>query len=121
MINLKEARNNLEQFYQEGIELKLDDAGTGYGGFSYIQELGISTLKIDKMFVDTIEKEDVKSSVLAAIISFAKSSKLGMIAEGVEEQYQVDFLKQHGVFNIQGYFYGKPMPLEEFKAWLEQR
>ncbi len=119
--DLQAARKSLEQFFDKGIELKLDDAGTGYGGFSYIQELGISTLKIDKMFIDTIEKDDVKSSVLEAIISFAKSSDLGMIAEGVEDQYQVDYLKQRGVFSIQGYVYGKPMPIGEFQDWLQAR
>ncbi len=109
------------QFYKKGITLKLDDAGTGYGGFSYIQELGISTLKIDKMFVDTIARDDIKSSVLDSIISFAKSSKLGMIAEGVEEQHQVEYLKQHDVFLIQGYVYAKPMPIAELKKWIDVR
>jgi len=119
--NLEGARNNLEAFYEKGITLKLDDAGTGYGGFSYIQELGISTLKIDKMFVDTIAQDDIKSSVLESIISFAKSSGLGMIAEGVEEQHQVDYLKQHDVFLIQGYVYAKPMPIAELKQWIDAR
>ena len=119
--NLEEARRRLEAFYKKGITLKLDDAGTGYGGFSYIQELGISTLKIDKMFVDTIARDDIKSSVLDSIISFAKSSKLGMIAEGVEEQHQVEYLKQHDVFLIQGYVYAKPMPIAELKKWIDVR
>lgn len=119
--NLKQARQHLEGFYQRGIGLKLDDAGTGYGGFSYIQELGISTLKIDKMFVDTIGRNDIKGSVLEAIISFAKSSKLGLIAEGVEDEHQVQYLKQQGVVMIQGYVYGKPMALAELKAWINQR
>ena len=119
--DLEEARNRLEAFYQQGITLKLDDAGTGYGGFSYIQELGISTLKIDKMFIDTIARDDIKSSVLESIISFAKSSGLGMIAEGVEEQHQVDYLKQHNVFLIQGYIYAKPKPIAELKQWIDAR
>ena len=93
----------MEDFYQLGMSLKLDDAGTGYGGFSYIQELGVSTLKIDKMFVDTINSDDVKHTVLDAIISFAQSSELGTIAEGVESESQVSYLKEQGVFLIQGY------------------
>lgn len=116
--DLEEARRYLEDFYRTGIELKLDDAGTGYGGFSYIQELAISTLKIDKMFVDTIASDDVKGSVLESIISFAKASNLEMIAEGVENERQVQYLKERGVFYIQGYVYAKPMPLAEFQAWL---
>ena len=119
--NLEQARNNLEAFYQQGINLKLDDAGTGYGGFSYIQELGISTLKIDKMFVDTIDRDDIKGSVLESIISFAKSSKLGMIAEGVEHPHQVEYLKQRDVLMIQGYVYAKPMPIAQLKQWIASR
>ncbi|MCP3686868.1 MAG: cyclic diguanylate phosphodiesterase [Gammaproteobacteria bacterium] len=115
--DLSAARKSLDSYYHLGTSLKLDDAGTGYGGFSYIQELGISTLKIDKMFVDTINNDDVKSSVLDAIISFAKSSGLDAIAEGVETEAQVKYLKEQGVYLIQGYFYGKPMPVEEFKQW----
>ena len=119
--NLEQARACLDDFYKKGIELKLDDAGTGYGGFSYIQELGISTLKIDKMFVDTINSDDLKGSVLDAIISFAKSSNLKMIAEGVEHQDQVEYLKERDVFMIQGYIYAKPMPIEQLKTWLAER
>ena len=101
--------------------MKLDDAGTGYAGFSYIQELGISTLKIDKMFFDTINSNDLKSSVLDAIISFAKSSNLKMIAEGVEHQHQVEYLKERDVFMIQGYIYAKPMPIAQLQKLLQER
>lgn len=119
--DLKEARDRLEVFFQKGIKLKLDDAGTGYGGFSYIQELGISTMKVDKMFVDAIESDDIKTSVLDSIIAFAKSSELEIIAEGVEEESQVEYLKTQNVFLIQGYVYAKPMPIAELKKWINAR
>ncbi|MFA0350418.1 EAL domain-containing protein, partial [Vibrio sp. 10N.222.55.C6] len=96
--DLERAKSTLKHFYQYGINLKLDDAGTGYGGFSYVQELGIDTLKIDKMFVDTIETTDVKTSVLDAIISFIQTSNLKAIAEGVETKEQVEYLKQRGIY-----------------------
>ncbi len=118
--DLRAARETLEKFYQLGISLKLDDAGTGYGGFSYIQELGISTLKIDKMFVDTINSNDVKHSVLGSIISFAKSSDLGTIAEGVEDESQVEYLKEQGVYLIQGYVYAKPMAAKNLIVWMDK-
>lgn len=113
------ARSILDEFYRIGIDLKLDDAGTGYGAFSYIQELGINSLKIDKMFIDTIQVADVKHTVLDAIISFVQTSNLDAIAEGVESEEQIDYLKQRGVFKIQGYVYSKPLPFTEFKAWLK--
>jgi sensor c-di-GMP phosphodiesterase-like protein len=116
--DLKTARFQLDKFFNYGIDLKLDDAGTGYGGFSYVQELGINTLKIDKMFIDTIDSDDVKASVLDAIINFAQTSKLKIIAEGVEEQSQVSYLAKQNVFVIQGYVYAKPLAKEDLLAWL---
>jgi len=118
--DLAQARRALQNFYDLGVELKLDDAGTGYGGFSYIQELNISTLKIDKMFVDTIASEDLKGAVLESMISFAKDSHLGMIAEGVEDKHQVSYLQERNVYLIQGYVYAKPMPIEEFVDWVKK-
>ncbi len=116
--DLKQARNHLDVFYKAGIELKLDDAGTGYGGFSYIQELEVSTLKIAKMFIDTIASDDIKAPILKSIISFAKTSNLKIIAEGVEDETQVEYLKEHGVFLIQGYVYARPMPINDLIDWL---
>jgi sensor c-di-GMP phosphodiesterase-like protein len=119
--DLHTAREELNKFFDYGIDLKLDDAGTGYGGFSYVQELGINTLKIDKMFVDTINGNDVKASVLEAIISFAQSSELSTIAEGVEELSQVTYLAEHNVFAIQGYVYARPMAKKDFLVWLQEQ
>ncbi|GAA0780662.1 MULTISPECIES: EAL domain-containing protein [Pseudomonadati] len=113
--DLVAARKMLDKFYAIGIDLKLDDAGTGYGGFSYVQNLGISTLKIDKMFVDTIGHEDnFNAKTIEAIISFAQKSGLSIIAEGVEDNKQVAYLSQHGVHLIQGYVYSKPLPAKQF-------
>lgn len=115
-------RRVLEAMVQAGFEVKLDDAGTGFGGFSYVQELPIGTLKIDKMFVDTLRAgQDAKRPVLDAIVEFARISGLKTIAEGVETEDQVRQLAALGVHAIQGYVFGKPMPFEEFKAWAARR
>ncbi|RBM52646.1 EAL domain-containing protein [Vibrio tarriae] len=108
-----------EVFYllKKGYQFKIDDFGTGYGGFAYIQNLQISSIKIDKMFVDTIDTSDVKISVLDSIIASAKHGNIEVIAEGVEGQHQVDYLAERGVYWIQGYFYAKPMPLAEALAF----
>ena len=94
-------------------DFKLDDFGTGFGGFSYLQRLGINSIKIDKMFIDTIGTKDLKGAVLDAIIAFGHESNMEMIAEGVETQEQVDYLAAKGVYQHQGYFYSKPLPLKE--------
>lgn len=115
-------RQVLQAMVQAGFEVKLDDAGTGFGGFSYVQELPIGTLKIDKMFVDTLRTgQDAKRPVLDAIVEFARISGLKTIAEGVETEDQVRQLAALGVHAIQGYVYGRPMPFDEFKTWAENR
>ena len=110
----------IEQLRAKGIDVKLDNAGTGYGGFSYIQELNIRSLKIDKMFIDNIGTGDIKLSLLNSIIAFGKEAGMEMIAEGVETQAQSHYLAEHGVYLQQGYFFGKPMPFEDFSRFCQR-
>ncbi|WP_434662299.1 EAL domain-containing protein [Aeromonas sp. NJAU223] len=119
--NIKVAAREIAKLGLRGYHFKIDDFGTGYGGFAYLQQLGIRSIKIDKMFVDTIGTQDFKRTVLDAIIAFGHESKMEMIAEGVENQAQLDYLTKHGVYLIQGYVYAKPMPLEEALAWNPQQ
>lgn len=121
--DLNRGRVALQNLVAAGIEIELDDAGTGFGGFSYIQELPISTIKIDKMFIDTLRQEvaDPKRAVLQAIIEFAKAADLHVIAEGVETEEQVRQLGLAGVFQIQGFVYSRPIPAEEFIHWMDTR
>lgn len=93
----------------------------GFGGFSYVQELPIKTLKIDKMFIDTLRKgsTDPKRDVLHAIIEFARVATLEVIAEGVETEDQVALLRDAGVYAIQRFVYARPMPVDEFIRWAQ--
>jgi EAL domain-containing protein (putative c-di-GMP-specific phosphodiesterase class I) len=85
LTDLAVGRDRLLCLANSGVDIKIDDAGTGFGGFSYVQELPVSTLKIDKIFIDTLRaKGDAKRPVLDAIIHFARESGLSTIAEGVE-------------------------------------
>ena len=120
--DLESGRRALGKLVANGIDVKLDDAGTGFGGFSYVQELPIGTLKIDKMFVDTLRiGGDAKRQVLDAIVRFAQTSGLQTIAEGVETPEQVAQLSAMGVFAIQGYVYAKPMKGDDFIRWMATR
>lgn len=110
----KQARLIMDKFSQLGIIFELDDAGTGYGSFSYIQELGFDILKIDKMFVDTIMSDNIKINVLDGIIEFGHTANITMIAEGVEYEKQADYLRKKGVFLHQGYYYSKPLNQKAF-------
>ncbi|WP_084419392.1 EAL domain-containing protein [Photobacterium sp. J15] len=112
--DLAMASDVIEQLRQKGVDVKLDDAGTGYGGFSYIQQLNIRSLKIDKMFVENIGTTDIKLSLLNSIIAFGKEAGMEMIAEGVETEEQSKYLAEQGVYLQQGYFFGKPMIFKDF-------
>ncbi|WP_076538885.1 EAL domain-containing protein [Shewanella sp. UCD-KL21] len=115
IVDLVKARKMLDKFYAIGVDLKLDDAGMGYGGFNYVKNLGISTLKIDKAFIDTIGvKDNFNEKTLDAIISFANKSGLTVIAEGVETQQQLAYLQSQGVDLIQGYVFSKPLSFYDF-------
>ena len=113
IVNIELAKKEINKLIELGTTFKLDDFGTGYGGFNYLQELGLRSIKIDKMFIDTIGTDDLKRNVLDAIIAFGKEAKMEVIAEGVETKEQVDYLVNKGIFLIQGYYYANPMPFDE--------
>jgi diguanylate cyclase (GGDEF)-like protein len=99
-----------------GIRLSVDDFGTGHSSLSYLKRLPIDTLKIDRSFVAHIgDPDEQDDGVLAqAIISLGHTLKLNVIAEGVETDAQLDFLRAHHCDEVQGYYFGKPMPADEF-------
>ncbi len=112
--DLKAAQRNIERLREFGISIKLDDCGTGYGAFSYLHELDIDTIKIDRMFVKAIGRTSQNTTVLKSIIAFAQSAGCKVIAEGVETKEQVDFLIENGVTLLQGAYFAKPEPIEIF-------
>lgn len=87
----------------------------GMGGFKYIQSLGIKSIKIDKMFIDTIGTENLKLGVLDTIIDFGLKYDMEIIAEGIENEEQLTYLSERGVFLFQGYYFSKPLPFDEIK------
>ncbi|WP_417604490.1 EAL domain-containing protein [Oceanimonas baumannii] len=109
--SLHHADRHISSLIKRGYQFKIDDFGTGYGGFVYLQQLSIEGIKIDKMFIDTIGTNDVKSSVLDSIISSAHQTNMTVIAEGVETPAQITYLAQRQVFLIQGYVFYRPMPI----------
>jgi diguanylate cyclase (GGDEF)-like protein len=103
-----------------GVRLSVDDFGTGYSSLSYLNRLPIGTLKIDQSFVRDITSGSGEKGVIAqAIISLGHSLNLRVVAEGVETEAQLEFLKTHRCDEVQGFYYAKPVPPEECAKILE--
>lgn len=106
-----QAREGIAKLREKGLEVLIDDFGTGQTSLAVLEQTKIDVLKIDKCFVDTIGVDSVSAPVLNAIINLAKALNLTMIAEGVEYAEQADYLLSQGVNLHQGYLYSKPVPL----------
>jgi diguanylate cyclase (GGDEF)-like protein len=105
-----ETRRAIGELIQLGVRISLDDFGTGYSSLSYIQDFPISTIKIDKKFVDRIATDRKSSAIVAAIVALADGLGMEVVAEGVETIVQEIALKRLGITHAQGYLYGKPAP-----------
>ena len=108
----------LEELRDKGFQISMDDFGTGYSSLSLLTEMPLDTLKIDKSFVDKLGLEHEKKSdvaVISHIISLAKELGFTTLAEGAENEAQVRRLKELGCETIQGYYFGKPVTIEEFE------
>jgi diguanylate cyclase (GGDEF)-like protein len=103
----------LDLLRQNGVGIALDDFGKGYSSLNYLNRLPITTLKIDKVFIDHIEKEKSSKSLVRMIVMVGKEMGLSMVAEGVETKEQLEYLEEIDCDNIQGYLFYKPVSEEQ--------
>ncbi|HEY2028904.1 MAG TPA: EAL domain-containing protein [Myxococcales bacterium] len=107
------AQEALQHLRDIGVRLCIDDFGTGYSSLSYLHELPIDALKIDRSFIGAIGQDDRKHKIVQSILLLGKGLGIEVVAEGVETQQQVDALLKLGCERAQGYFYSRPLPLEQ--------
>jgi len=119
MENIDVIMPQIETLQQAGIRIEIDDFGTGYSSLSYLKKLPVSALKIDREFVKDINEDEEDRSIVNAIISMAKALKKKTIAEGVEDKNTLEYLKNHGIDYIQGFYFAKPMPVEELRTYID--
>ena len=103
-----------------GVHFSIDDFGTGYSSLSYLKHLPIGRVKIDKSFVNDIPVDPNDAAIVSAIISMARSLGLKVIAEGVETEAQLEFLRARGCDAIQGYYFSRPVPIGELARMLKE-
>lgn len=99
-----------------GLSIAIDDFGTGYSSLNYLKQFPIDILKIDRTFVDGLPSGEQDAQIARAIIAMAHSLNLAVIAEGVETHEQLEFLREHGCDEVQGFLFGRPMPASRFEA-----
>lgn len=111
----------LHQIKQLGVNISIDDFGTGFSSLSHLQKLDVDKLKIDRAFVNDIQQDASEGSIAKMIVQLGQNLGLTIIAEGVENQMQANTLQEYGCFLAQGYFYAKPLTQQDLRAWLQQR
>ncbi|MEM9633397.1 MAG: EAL domain-containing protein [Pseudomonadota bacterium] len=114
------ARKIIAELQALGVRVALDDVGTGHGGMAYLQKLGVDIIKIDKMFIDSISSDDSSTTIVDSMVELADNLGMGIIAEGVEQEEQIERLLELGVTAAQGYYFAKPMPADEFIEFAER-
>ncbi len=119
MHNPQHAVKLLNELKAMGIHLSIDDFGTGYSSLSYLKRFPIDSVKIDRSFIRDIPDDPDDAAITQAIIAMAHGLRLTVIAEGVETNGQVRFLRDHGCDEIQGYYFSKPLPEAEFLHLLQ--
>ncbi|MDH1264396.1 bifunctional diguanylate cyclase/phosphodiesterase [Pseudomonas sp. GD03944] len=120
MGNVNLAVDLLQQIRELGVSLSIDDFGTGYSSLAYLRRLPLDTLKIDRSFIQDIPTSTQGMDIIQAIIGMAHTLRLRVVAEGVENEQQLAFLRKHGCDFIQGYLLSKPLSLEALQAFLLQ-
>ncbi|OEZ56990.1 bifunctional diguanylate cyclase/phosphodiesterase [Duganella sp. HH105] len=111
----------MDQLHQRGVRMAIDDFGVAYSSLSYLKKFKIYKLKIDQSFVRDISTDPEDRAIVAAIINLARSLGLRTIAEGVEHAAQLEYLREHGCDEVQGYYYSRPLSAAQFEDYVREQ
>jgi EAL domain-containing protein (putative c-di-GMP-specific phosphodiesterase class I) len=118
MRNIDQVIEKIRYLRRLGIQISIDDFGTGFSSLNQLQRLPISDVKLDRSFIRDIAQDDKKSSIVRAIIELAHSMNMKVVAEGVETSEESQFCKELKCDELQGYLFSRPLPAEKFEALL---
>ena len=113
-----EAQDVLDGLSELGVSLSVDDFGTGYSSLSYLAQLPVDEVKVDRSFVSRITTDERAAAIVRSVVDLGHSLDLRVVAEGVEDQRCWDALTEVGCDVAQGYLLSRPLPVDQFEAWL---
>jgi EAL domain-containing protein (putative c-di-GMP-specific phosphodiesterase class I) len=119
--NADRAGRVLAELKKMGVRLAIDDFGVGYSSLTHLKRFPIDTLKVDRSFIRDLPQDPEDKAITEAIIAMGKSLNLTVVAEGVETLEQQTFLHDHNCDEMQGFFFSKPIPSDQFAELLRQR
>ncbi|MEW5771527.1 MAG: EAL domain-containing protein [Pseudomonadota bacterium] len=120
MSNSQQVVETLRELQGLGVQLSLDDFGTGFSSLGYLRRFPINRLKIDQSFVRDVDRIPVNASIIRAIVALARSLAMEVVAEGVENEAELAVVRAGGCDESQGYFHARPMSAADFSAWLQR-
>ena len=118
MINAETTKHEFESLKQLGAQLALDDFGTGYSSFAYLKEFSLDTLKIDRIFIYDLLRNEEHQTIVKAMIALAHNFSLNVTAEGIEDKEVYELLKEYDCDFAQGYYMSRPLPVFEFQEMI---
>ena len=121
MHDTKSTIDTLNEFHDMGVELSIDDFGTGYSSLSYLKRFPINRLKIDRSFVSDIAVDKNGDDMINLIVALGHCMDLKVLAEGVETEDQLNYLREHGCDEVQGYHFSRPIPADELEALCKEK
>ncbi len=119
--NMAAAAAKLRALHTLGVRFSLDDFGTGYSSLNYLKRFPLYALKIDRSFMENVVEGNDDAAIVHAIISLGHSLRMKVVAEGVESEAQLNFLRNNGCDSVQGFYFAKPMRVADVEAWLRAR